>query len=655
MPGGTGHGALFSLLVYVDNSVAPVRMDISATDATELAIAVQDRLGLPIASASYWDEEFGEYALLRSLAPLAVQGGRAKLWVATQGVKAMPITEEKDALEYSTIRESVEALTPPEPGTAFELKEIVRVQSHELEHRFVTRRRQLFDPSTRTVLKFYADSQPAEEAAKEGFRLPSRPGPYGLGIIFSSDISVAHAADEVRLLLCEIATGRATTLNNEQDRGVTLEVLRHMGYDSVLARTTLQPGAPRLEEYIVYHPHQAIARYLVTCSFRRGGALGRALGKQRFRPDARLWCIQCGELIAADELLGQHKGHQAKGIEEIAGRERDLLSRCDAILDRTLEQRQKDIAELERMKGHYSQEGRDVRVRCKQLVDDLKGLLDSRYQELLSQVEGKEGLVTARLNQLIGPLQDESAQLVSKQMQLKEALEIARHTVPAAQADFLSRVTDLHNSLNTHPKFDEAPDVTPHAPALALAIDGSAVYESIATLNIEDTASAVAGAPAGRGPIAAHPLGTLALRPEGLLLRDDSLDTLEARLAAVEQGHLWVVPDARQHFAHDQTRDIFSDPFVLGGQTWELKVSFLQGERSVAVYLHAVKHDMRTNFRIAVFRQNRWHVKSTRNWGEEFRGRGWGIKPYILLDELHSFIQNDTLKWLVVFTGEGLY
>lgn len=84
-------------------------------------------------------------------------------------------------------------------------------------------------------------------------------------------------------------------------------------------------------------------------------------------------------------------------------------------------------------------------------------------------------------------------------------------------------------------------------------------------------------------------------------------------------------------------------------------MSFLAGERAIAVYLHAVRHQMRTNFRIAVFRHNRWHVKSTRNWSEEFRGRGWGIKPFIPVDELHAFIHNDTLKWCIVFTGEGLY
>eukprot|EP01062_Namystynia_karyoxenos_P056421 TRINITY_DN47385_c0_g1_i1.p1 TRINITY_DN47385_c0_g1~~TRINITY_DN47385_c0_g1_i1.p1 ORF type:complete len:662 (+),score=228.53 TRINITY_DN47385_c0_g1_i1:83-2068(+) len=646
-----GGGALYSLLVYVDNSVAPVRMDVPASDATELVLGVQERLGLPVVSVSYWDEDFGEYAQLKTLAPLALIGGKGKLWVATQGIKAMPITEEKDALEHGVIREAVERLSPPSPDVVFDLREIVRIQNHEFEQRFAARRRQLFDPSARTLLKFYAGQQPPEDAAREGFRLPSQPGPYGLGVIFSGDISVAHVSDEVKLLLCEVAVGRFTTLHNEQDRGVTLEVLRHMGYDSVLSRTTTHPSQPRLEEHIIYHPHQAVARYLVTCGFRRGPTIRPEL---RGAPaDAHMWCLQCGHLVSAMELLGRHQGHAAKGIDEVASRERDLLTRCDAILERTIEQRQRDLAELEKMKAHYSQEGRDTMQRTKALVDDLKGCLDAKYMELLTQTDVREQAVVARLGGLVQPLQDEASQLVAKQLQLREALELARHPTAAAQAEFLSRVTDLHNSLNTHPKFDEAPDVSPYTPSLSLTIDGSACYDAIQRLGVADASGFAAGSaaqPPGVPP-AAHPLGTAALRPEGLLLRDDSLGTTAARLAAVEQGHLWVVPNALQHFAHDQTRDIFSDPFVLGGQTWELKVSFLSGERAVAVYLHAVRHQMRTNFRVAVFRPGSWHVKSTRNWADEFKGRGWGIKPYISLDDLHSFIVNDTLKWLVVFTG----
>lgn len=324
-----------------------------------------------------------------------------------------------------------------------------------------------------------------------------------------------------------------------------------MGYDSVLARTTAAPSLARLEEYIIYHPHQALARYLITCGFRRGpGPLGR--GGQRSDmctthagEPLRMWCLQCSELVCALCLFGKHKGHPAKNVDEVASRERDLLQRCDAILERTIDQRQRDLGELEKMRAHYSQVSREAMARASAVIDDLKGCLDARYQELLAQVEGREGAVEQRLSALVAPLQDEAAQLTAKQQQLREALDIARHPRPAAQAEFLSRVTDLHNSLNTHPKFDEAPDVTPHAPSISLAIDGTPVYEAIRQLRVDDASAFRAGNPPASqlAPTAPHPLGTVALRPEGLLLRDDSLDTAEARLEAVEKGHIWVVPN----------------------------------------------------------------------------------------------------------------
>ena len=245
---------VYHVLVYVDNAVTPVKIEAQAADATELVLQIQKSIGLPIISISYWDDKSRAYVQLRTLVPL--QEGKSKLWVATSGVKAMPITEEKDPLEFGTIREQIEKLTPPDDGVIFDVREILRVQNHSLEQKFKSRKAQLFDSNSRTVLKFHAESQPVEQILKSGFKVPARPGPYGLGIIFSSDISVAQASENVRFLLCEVATGRYTTLHNEEDRGTTLEVLQHMGYDSVLSRTATHPNMTKMEEYIVYHPNQ---------------------------------------------------------------------------------------------------------------------------------------------------------------------------------------------------------------------------------------------------------------------------------------------------------------------------------------------------------------------------------------------------------------
>ena len=237
--------------------------------------------------------------------------------------------------------------------------------------------------------------------------------------------------------------------------------------------------------------------------------------------------------------------------------------------------------------------------------------------------------------------------MIGKQQQLREALDIAKNSRPSSQAEFLNRTVDLHNSLNTVPKFDEAPDVTTFAPSVEFFIDTKTVKDAVSHMHVED-----------RDPHPhkqVHPLGTLALQSEGLLSRDDSLDTTESRLLALETGHIWAIPNFNEHISANQTVDIFSDPFLMSGQYWEMKLSFLPLEKSIAVYLYAVRHQFRTNFRVAVFRSKRWHVKSTRNWADEFRGRGWGIKPFISYDELLTYVHNDTLKWVITFTGNGLY
>ncbi|KAJ9448136.1 hypothetical protein DIPPA_25201 [Diplonema papillatum] len=639
----------YSLLVYVDNAVTPVRMDIATSDATDLVMQVQRSIGLPVLNVSYWDESAREYVALQNLTPL--QGGMTKVWVATSGMKALPITEEKDPLEFTTIREQIEQLTPPADGCVFEVWEILRVQNHAQEQNFKKHRSQLFDPAARTALKFYADAQAPDRVLNEGFRMPSQPGPYGFGVIFGSDVTVPYPSQSAQFVLCEVAIGRYTTLHNEEDRAVTYEVLQHMGYDSVVARTSNHPMLSKLEENIIYHPHQAIPRYLITCGLKQERGLTRSKHADTCRHHTgealKLWCLTCDQLVCAFCMFSTHASHTAKDITEVAGRERDLLMRCEVVLQRTIEQRQRDLGDLEKMKAHYNNVARDCVRNLQVSVEDLKGHLDAQMQNLLREIDDKEMATAAKLNGVVTPLQGELATLIAKQSQLREALQVSRVSRPSSQAEFVKRTVDLHTSLNTAPRFDEAPDATGAAPGIDLRINTQRVLEAVKQLAIDDRS--------GLGKKQAHPLGTVALHPEGLLARDDSLDTVEARLQVLETGHIWIIPNVREHFGTDQTRDIFSDPFLMDGQYWEIKLSFLQAERALAVYLHAVRHHYRTNFRVAVLKTGRWHVKSTRNWADEFRGRGWGIKPFIGLDELMNYVENDTLKWVIAFTGDGLY
>eukprot|EP01063_Lacrimia_lanifica_P001133 TRINITY_DN10549_c0_g1_i3.p2 TRINITY_DN10549_c0_g1~~TRINITY_DN10549_c0_g1_i3.p2 ORF type:complete len:363 (+),score=126.22 TRINITY_DN10549_c0_g1_i3:275-1363(+) len=361
----------------------------------------------------------------------------------------------------------------------------------------------------------------------------------------------------------------------------------------------------------------------------------------------KLWCLNCDKLVCAFCMFGEHQGHHAKDVAEVSEKERDLLLRCEAVLQRTIETRQRDLGDLEKVKAHYNSIARDTCDSVGQEAEEMKKMIDVRHQELLRQINHRETTVGQRLAQYTDPLQEELSKLFAKRTELREALDLVRTGRPSALALFLSRTTDLHNNLNTHPKFDEAPDPTSHVPTLELHVDTTRAKDAIRNMNVEDQN------PHPHRNV--HPLGTVALYPEGLLARDNTMDTAESRLQCLESGHIWVIPNVSEHFRVDQTRDIFSDPFPMAGQFWELKISFLPVERALAVYLHAVRHQQRTNFKVALFKLNRWHIKSTRNWSDEFKGRGWGIKPFIALDELNNYVENNTLKWVIVFTGNGLY
>ena len=121
----------------------------------------------------------------------------------------------------------------------------------------------------------------------------------------------------------------------------------------------------------------------------------------------KLWCLTCEHTICAFCLLGTHQGHNAKDIDGVASRERDLLIRCEAVLQRTIEQRQRDLADLEKMKGHYNALVRDSVKELTISVEDMKGLLDSQHKHILKQIEGRETNMAGTLASFTSPLQEE--------------------------------------------------------------------------------------------------------------------------------------------------------------------------------------------------------------------------------------------------------
>jgi len=89
---------------------------------------------------------------------------------------------------------------------------------------------------------------------------------FGKGIYFATDSSKSaqYTKSSDKLLLCNVAIGNYKTVNSA-DKNIAYETLISEGYDSVYApRDTKTSGGVLYDEFVVYHPHQAIPKYVIT-------------------------------------------------------------------------------------------------------------------------------------------------------------------------------------------------------------------------------------------------------------------------------------------------------------------------------------------------------------------------------------------------------
>lgn len=106
----------------------------------------------------------------------------------------------------------------------------------------------------------------AKDIARQGFRLPARPGMFGRGLYFADtplkswQYSVMNCSKYI--LVCDVALGRAL----KQERSnmlLTGRVLMRLGYDSSLGLSRHEGGELRLAEYTTYHEDQVVPRFLL--------------------------------------------------------------------------------------------------------------------------------------------------------------------------------------------------------------------------------------------------------------------------------------------------------------------------------------------------------------------------------------------------------
>ena len=125
----------------------------------------------------------------------------------------------------------------------------------------------------------------------------------------------------------------------------------------------------------------------------------------------------------------------------------------------------------------------------------------------------------------------------------------------------------------------------------------------------------------------------------------------QRQLQELSYGYIWVIPTPGKYFAADQRSDVFSDPFTLSGQRWELRFCSAD-EDHLNVFLKPLGHTQRLDFRVVAFAPNVWHVREANGWSEAFAGKGWGIRPYCRRAQmLATFVHDNVVKICVTPLG----
>lgn len=178
------------------------------------------------------------------------------------------LEQVEDLLELNSVIDTVERFIQPEHGKVLKVVLIEKVTNPVLEERYMVRQGEMVGYSASTTkLKFHGTSSRAlHKILNNGFRIPENPGMYGRGVYFATDSSKSaqYSVDQTKLLLCEVALGKAMVVSSA-DHALDFDRVTALGYDSVYApRGTKSTAGVLFDEFVVYHRDQAIPRYCVT-------------------------------------------------------------------------------------------------------------------------------------------------------------------------------------------------------------------------------------------------------------------------------------------------------------------------------------------------------------------------------------------------------
>eukprot|EP01012_Entosiphon_sulcatum_P056768 TRINITY_DN8046_c0_g1_i1.p1 TRINITY_DN8046_c0_g1~~TRINITY_DN8046_c0_g1_i1.p1 ORF type:complete len:764 (-),score=110.93 TRINITY_DN8046_c0_g1_i1:1323-3590(-) len=378
---------LFTLLVCGD--VEQQKVIVDATSLSELAQLLEAELRIPIDSLAVFDAEFDDFVLLKTIHDLPA---KAKIFVK-QRLTFQKLILDPHSVEFADTKALAEAYLQTDGPRAFFVQKIEKLINPHLEQQFLNRKEQLRDPAN-TVMKFYVcDKEDAKEIAASGFKLPSLPGVFGRGIHFANGCGNRLLPPSVKLLLCEVAIG-CYKLVMESDRFLTEERLREQGYDSVYAPAYANKDvtSSRQNEFVVYHPQQALPCYCVTVGVEQMTG-PRAADRCAHHPteELKLFCTQCNMPICAlCPVLGSHQGHSCDTIAVEATRIRSQVHlRLEASRLRLI-RAQEYKKRLEQSNQQIRSDADEARRLVDEAVDSRIKAIQAQRIQLHAEINSKE-------------------------------------------------------------------------------------------------------------------------------------------------------------------------------------------------------------------------------------------------------------------------
>eukprot|EP00298_Acanthocystis_sp_HF-20_P017737 c21816_g1_i3.p1 GENE.c21816_g1_i3~~c21816_g1_i3.p1 ORF type:complete len:776 (+),score=152.05 c21816_g1_i3:307-2634(+) len=178
---------------------------------------------------------------------------------------------DKNDPEFISVKDRVEKYIVPAHGIRLFVTEIKKIDNEKLSFEFLKQREQLFNPLSEPQLLFHGTTTDnINSIAFEGFKLSQKSNNlFGKGIYFATDSSksaqLIYTKGSYKLLLCKVALGSTFTINNlvEKDQYYNWEKknLDEIGKDSIFG---IRNGVVMYDEYVVYHPHQALPMYEIS-------------------------------------------------------------------------------------------------------------------------------------------------------------------------------------------------------------------------------------------------------------------------------------------------------------------------------------------------------------------------------------------------------